>query len=36
MLNMVVKGDNNIHTAMAKTVGLPVYFACKYIVTRQN
>ena len=31
-LSMVVKGDNNIHTAMAKTVGLPVYFACKLLL----
>ena len=29
---MVVKGDNNIHTAMAKTVGLPVFFACKLLL----
>ena len=31
-LSMVVKGDNNIHTAMAKTVGLPVFFACKLLL----
>ncbi len=30
--SMVTKGDNNIHTAMAKTVGLPVFFACKLLL----
>ena len=29
---MVVKGDDNIQTGMAKTVGLPVFFACKLIL----
>ena len=29
---MVTKGDDNIHTAMAKTVGLPVFFACKLLL----
>ena len=29
---MVVKGDDNIHTAMAKTVGLPVFFASKLLL----
>ena len=33
-LSMVVKGDNNIHTAMAKTVGLPVFFACKLLLEK--
>ena len=32
MLSMVVKGDDNYHTAMAKTVGLPVFFACELIL----
>ena len=31
-LSMVVKGDDSIHTGMAKTVGLPVFFACKMIL----
>jgi len=31
-LSMVVKGDDNIQTAMAKTVGLPVFFACKLLL----
>ena len=31
-LSMVVKGDDNIQTAMAKTVGLPVFFACKLVL----
>ncbi len=31
-LSMVVEGDDNIQTAMAKTVGLPVFFACKLIL----
>ncbi|MAZ58465.1 MAG: saccharopine dehydrogenase [Flavobacteriales bacterium] len=31
-LSMVVKGDDNIQTGMAKTVGLPVFFACKLIL----
>jgi len=30
--SMVTKGDDNIHTAMAKTVGLPVFFACKLLL----
>ena len=30
--SMVVKGDDNIQTAMAKTVGLPLFFACKLIL----
>ena len=29
---MVVKGDDSVHTAMAKTVGLPVFFACKLLL----
>jgi len=31
-LSMVVKGDDNIHTAMAKTVGLPVFFATQLLL----
>ncbi|MBF25487.1 MAG: saccharopine dehydrogenase [Flavobacteriales bacterium] len=31
-LSMVVEGDDSIQTAMAKTVGLPVFFACKLIL----
>ena len=31
-LSMVVKGDDSIHTAMSKTVGLPVFFACKLLL----
>ena len=31
-LSMVVKGDDNIQTGMAKTVGLPVFFACKLLM----
>ena len=31
-LSMVVKGDDNIQTGMAKTVGLPVFFACKLLL----
>ena len=31
-LSMVVKGDDSTHTAMAKTVGLPVFFACKLLL----
>tara|TARA_Y100000589_G_scaffold74329_1_gene67684 strand:- start:19219 stop:20484 length:1266 start_codon:yes stop_codon:yes gene_type:complete len=31
-LSMVVKGEDTIHTGMAKTVGLPVFFACKLIL----
>ena len=31
-LSMVVKGDDSIQTGMAKTVGLPVFFACKLIL----
>ena len=30
--SMVVKGDDSTHTAMAKTVGLPVFFACKLLL----
>jgi len=30
--SLVVKGDNNIHTAMAKTVGLPLAIATKLIL----
>ena len=29
---MVIKGDSNTHTAMAKTVGLPLAIACKLII----
>ena len=31
-LSMVVKGDDSIQTAMSKTVGLPVFFACKLLL----
>ena len=31
-LSMVVKGDDSIQTGMAKTVGLPVFFACKLLL----
>ena len=31
-LSMVVKGDDNIQTGMAKTVGLPVFFASKLLL----
>ena len=31
-LSMVVKGDDSVQTAMAKTVGLPVFFACKLLL----
>jgi len=31
-LSMVVQGDDSIQTGMAKTVGLPVFFACKLIL----
>ena len=31
-LSMVVKGDDHIQTAMAKTVGLPVFFASKLLL----
>jgi saccharopine dehydrogenase-like NADP-dependent oxidoreductase len=30
--SMIVKGDNQIHTAMSKTVGLPLAIAVKYIL----
>jgi len=30
--SMVVKGDDSIQTAMSKTVGLPLFFACKLIL----
>ena len=33
--SMVVKGDDSTHTAMAKTVGLPVFFACKLLLENQ-
>jgi saccharopine dehydrogenase (NADP+, L-glutamate forming) len=29
---MVIKGESNTHTAMAKTVGLPLAIACKLII----
>jgi len=29
---MIVKGENNLHTAMAKTVGLPLGIAAKLIL----
>jgi saccharopine dehydrogenase-like NADP-dependent oxidoreductase len=32
---MVIKGDDKVHTAMAKTVGLPVGIAAKMILTRK-
>ena len=31
-LSMVVKGDDSMQPGMAKTVGLPVFFACKLIL----
>ena len=31
-LSMVVKGDDSVQTAMAKTVGLPVFFASKLLL----
>jgi len=31
-LSMVVKGDDSIQTGMAKTVGLPLFFACKLLL----
>lgn len=31
--SLVVKGENNLRTAMAKTVGLPLGIAAKYILT---
>ena len=31
-LSMIVKGDNDFETAMAKTVGLPVFFATRLIL----
>ena len=31
-LSMIVKGDNDLETAMAKTVGLPVFFATRLIL----
>lgn len=31
--HMVVKGDNSVHTAMAKTVGLPMGIAAKLLLT---
>ena len=34
-LSMVVKGDDSIQTAMAKTVGLPVFFACKLLLKQK-
>lgn len=30
--SLIVKGDNHLHTAMAKTVGLPLGIAAKYIL----
>ena len=33
--SLVVKGENNLRTAMAKTVGLPLGIACKLILTQQ-
>lgn len=30
--SLIVKGDNSLHTAMAKTVGLPLAIATKYIL----
>ena len=29
---MVVEGDDSIQTGMAKTVGLPIFFACKLLL----
>ena len=34
-LSMVVNGDDNTHTAMAKTVGLPMFFACKLLLEQK-
>ena len=34
-LSMVVKGDDNIQTAMAKTVGLPIFYACKLLLAKK-
>jgi saccharopine dehydrogenase-like NADP-dependent oxidoreductase len=31
----VVKGENNLHTAMAKTVGLPLGIAAKLILNNK-
>lgn len=31
-LSMVVEGDDSIQTGMAKTVGLPIFFACKLLL----
>ena len=31
-LSMIVKGDDDLETAMAKTVGLPVFFATRLIL----
>ena len=33
--SLVVKGDNSIYTAMAKTVGLPVAIAAKFILNKK-
>ncbi len=33
--SLVVKGDNSIYTAMAKTVGLPVAIAAKFILDKK-
>jgi len=33
--SLVVKGDNSVFTAMAKTVGLPVAIAAKHILNKQ-
>ena len=32
---LVVKGENNLHTAMAKTVGLPLGIAAKLLLNGQ-
>ena len=34
--SLVVKGDDSIHTAMAKTVGLPLGIAAKLILNGQD
>ncbi len=33
--SMVVTGDDHVNTAMAKTVGLPIFFACKLLLDKR-
>lgn len=33
--SLIVKGDDEIHTAMSKTVGLPMAIACKLLLTQK-